>query len=154
MFQPKSLKCFAAQKIINMEICINIGDIPQNLWDDITILVELKTLMEEETYLKLKLCAIQTNKEEAQIEYDRLDVLAQEAMPDLDLLYKFLADRDFYRRRILTMEMWEEITQTQIRYVVREEKSLNIPEAYHNIKFNQDHIEYDIEFDMEIWRFY
>ena len=137
-----------------MEIRINIGDIPQNLWDDITILVELKALMEEETYLKLKLRALQTNKEEAQIEYDRFDGLAQMACSDLNLLYKFLADRDFYRRRILTMEMWEEISQTQIRYVVTEEKSLNIPEAYHNIKFNQDHIEYDIEFDMEIWRFY
>ena len=38
MFQPKTLECYAAQVILDREISINIGIIPQNLQENIRIL--------------------------------------------------------------------------------------------------------------------
>ena len=146
MFQPKTLECYAAQVILDREIPINIGDIPQNLQENIRILKELKELKEEEEYLKQKLYVLQAKQEESQIEEDRFDALAQVAWSDQNLADSFLAERDFHSQLGLKLELWEEITQAGLSSIDITEKSLIIPEAYHNISFNLDFIEYDMEF--------
>ena len=148
MFQPKTLECYAAQVILDREIPINIGDIPQNLQENIRILKELKELKEEEEYLKQKLYVLQAKQEESQIEEDRFDALAQVAWSDQNLADSFLAERDFHSQLGLKLELWEEITQAGLSSIDITEKSLIIPEAYHNISFNLDFIEYDMEFDV------
>ena len=148
MFQPKTLECYAAQVILDREISINIGDIPQNLQENIRILKELKELKEEEEYLKQKLYVLQAKQEESQIEEDRFDALAQVAWSDQNLADSFLAERDFHSQLGLKLELWEEITQAGLSSIDITEKSLIIPEAYHNISFNLDFIEYDMEFDV------
>ena len=52
MFQPKTLKCYAAQVIVDREISINTYDIPEHLQKDINELNHLKHLKNREEELE------------------------------------------------------------------------------------------------------
>ena len=138
MFQPKTLLCFAAQVLIDREIPIGNYDIPQHLQKDMRTIKELKGLREEKTYMTQKLGESQAKKEKSQLEEDRFDVLAQEALPDQNLADWHLRERNFYGDLVRMLELWQENTQAGIRSIDIREKSLSIPKVYQNNTFDLD----------------
>ena len=136
MFQPKTLLCFAMQVILDRELPIGTYGIPQHLQENMITLKMLKGLREEKSYLTQKLNVSQAKKEESQVEEDRFDDLAQEALPDQNLADRYLMERNVHGELVMKLELWQVNTQAGLRSIGIREKSLIIPEVYQNITFD------------------